>query len=44
MEMYDIIMEAKDNDPDYIRDTFIIAPTVSEVPPGCESISEEYVI
>ena len=43
-EMYDIIMLAKDNDPDYTRDTFIIAPTVSEIPPGCESISDEYVV
>ena len=42
--MYDIIMLAKENDPDYINDTFIIPPEVSDIPPGCESISDEYII
>ena len=42
--MYDIIMTAKDNDPNFKRTTFIVTPTVTEIPVGCETISDEYVI
>ena len=43
-EMYEIIMLAKDNDPTYKRTTFIVTPSVSDIPPGCESISDTYIL
>jgi hypothetical protein len=40
--MYEIIMLAKDEDPDFDQRNFIKVPTVSEIPVGCEEISDEY--
>ena len=42
--MYDVIMTAKDNDPTFTRGSFILPPDYPEVPPGCEEISDEYII
>ena len=43
-EMYDVIMKEKEEDPKFKRTTFIVTPQASDIPVGCESISEEYVI
>lgn len=37
-------MLAKDEDPDFQKTYFIKVPTVSEIPPGCGQISDEYVV
>ena len=43
-EMYDLIMKEKEEDPKFKRTTFIVTPQASDIPVGCESISEEYII
>ena len=42
--MHDVIMKEKEEDPKFKRTTFIVTPQASDIPVGCESISEEYVI
>ena len=40
--MIDIVAQARMDDSAYKRSVFILVPTVSAIPLGCEDISDEY--